>query len=168
MDVPHFGGDQLLVFQCPRDSDCSYTEKRNLPANFWDAGVAGKPPFWRILVQSKGVAQQDPDPIFRPTRLSLRETEDKSDGRPLYGFKIGGRPHYLQRPRSLFCACGTKLVFLAQVGEDFPFRKYKAADADNGEYPRSLDDGLLLGNKVYIMACPDRCDPAAAWPECQN
>ena len=27
---------------------------------------------------------------------------------------------------------------------------------------------LFLGNEIYILACPARCHPEAAWPVAQN
>jgi hypothetical protein len=27
---------------------------------------------------------------------------------------------------------------------------------------------LFLGNEIYLLACPDHCDPAAVWPVNQN
>ncbi|MFB8006913.1 hypothetical protein [Nocardia sp. NPDC056000] len=171
-DIRYFGGDQLLVFQCPLDSDCTFPTDRQLAAGFWDAEFDGRTPFWRILLQSKGIPAETADPILRPTELTLRPSNDEDDGRPLYGFKIGGAPYWVQDPESYRCACGTDLVFLAQVPEDFPFSDYLAdpddQDGDDNTYPAALDDGLLLGNVIYIVACPSRCNPAAAWPICQN
>ncbi|MFF2551392.1 hypothetical protein ACFVUS_10365 [Nocardia sp. NPDC058058] len=173
-DIPVFGGEQLLVFQCPVESDCPWFTGEQLPEKFWDE-FDGRRPFWRILLQRNGIPTESPDPILTPTALSLSpDTDtDDDDDRPYYGFKIGGAPRWFQGPESQRCACGTDLAFLAQVPEDFSFYDFKVADEDDDSddddsYPAALDDGLFVGNQVYILACPSRCDPAAAWPICQN
>ncbi|MEV6794926.1 hypothetical protein AB0M87_23710 [Streptomyces sp. NPDC051320] len=33
------------------------------------------------------------------------------------------------------------------------------------EQPYGVDTyNMFLGNEVYLLACPDHCDPAAVWP----
>lgn len=39
---------------------------------------------------------------------------------------------------------------------------------DCGERMVLFFHGLFLGNEVHIVACPERCNPAAAWPIAQN
>ncbi|MFI7668174.1 hypothetical protein [Nocardia sp. NPDC049526] len=169
-DVPHFGGDQLLVFQCPAESDACFPADPQLPAEFWDAPPENSHAFWRILLQRNGVAARTADPYLRPHRLELHRTEDldhdNGEG-PLQGFKVGGEPFWVQEPERYRCPCGSELSFLCQVPENFEFYHY-LNDLDESVDCPAFDDGLLLGNVVYILACPAHCHPAAAYPVCQN
>ncbi|MFE3320081.1 hypothetical protein [Nocardia sp. NPDC059195] len=163
--VPVFGGDQLLVFQCPDESDCSDAE-RQLPTGYWDQRPKGQG-FWRILLQRNGSAVDEVDPYLQVRRLVLSEVIDASEyneGLPLQDFKVGGAPFWFQGPEWYRCACGTDMVFLCHVPENFDFYQFLNADVDMVAF----DDGLLVGNAVYILACPQRCHPAAAFPVCQN
>lgn len=170
-DVPDFGGDQLLVFQCPLESDACFSADQQLPERFWDEPPANDHAFWRILLQRNGVATPDADPHLRPRRLSLHRDEDvdhHNDETPLQGFKIGGAPYWVQDGEQYRCPCGADLVFICQVPEDFDFYEHLPEEvAESVECP-AFDDGLLLGNVVYILACPAHCHPAAAYPVCQN
>ncbi|MEU0539595.1 hypothetical protein ABZ319_06970 [Nocardia sp. NPDC005978] len=171
-EVPYFGGDQLLVFQCPVDSDASLDPEPQLPERYWDTPTGNQPRFWRILLQRAGTVAATRDPHFAPRRLSLRPVVDREpDPRysgPLQGFKVGGTPYWVQDAPEVRCACGSDMTFLCQVTEDFPFRKYLDPDRDGTVDCDGVEDGLLLGNQVYILACPAHCDPAAVVPICQN
>ncbi|UGT42648.1 DUF1963 domain-containing protein [Nocardia yamanashiensis] len=163
--IPHFGGDQLLMFLCPDENDAGfYPEAGQLPERYWDDAPGAGRPFWRILLQRNAVHADTPDPHFEPSRLYWKIRRDIAPGEPAAGFIVGGTPQWVQDPEHYRCACGTDLVFLCQVPEDYQFRDY----AIRGKHFRSVEDGLFLGNQVYILACPARCDPAAAWPVCQN
>ncbi|MFI9503114.1 hypothetical protein [Nocardia sp. NPDC052566] len=169
-DVPHFGGNQLLVFQCPADSDACFSADTQLPPNYWDEPPANDRAFWRILLQRNGTAAELPDPYLRAHRLILHEYEDvehDNDRLPLQDFKVGGAPFWVQDAEHYRCACGTDLAFLCQVPENFDFHSYLRDPDESLDCP-SFDDGLLLGNVVYILACPAHCHPAAAYPVCQN
>ncbi|MFE1592070.1 hypothetical protein [Nocardia sp. NPDC058705] len=158
-DIPHFGGDQLLVFQCPDEPDASYASEEQLPEQFWDKPPHNDLAFWRILLQRNGIPMPSPDPYFRPRRLTLTKVaaDDAS-------FGVGGAPIWLQAPEHHRCACGTDLVFLCQIPEGFEFYEYVNESVER----EGLDDGLMLGNQVYLLACPAHCHPAAAFPVCQN
>jgi hypothetical protein len=56
-DVPVFGGDHLLVFQCPNHNDaCFPPSSELLPERFWDRPPPpNDAPFWRIVIH-RGVA----------------------------------------------------------------------------------------------------------------
>ncbi|WP_327145763.1 hypothetical protein [Nocardia sp. NBC_01327] len=166
--VPHFGGDQLLVFQCPAESDACYPSETQLPAEYWDHPAENDHAFWRILLQRNGVPVDAADPYLQPHRLVVRGFEDADHGNdslPLQDFKVGGAAFWVQAAEHFRCACGTDLVFLCQVPENFDFSAYlRDPDIDLPAF----DDGLLLGNIVYILACPAHCHPAAAYPVCQN
>ncbi|MFE3541931.1 hypothetical protein ACFXK0_03035 [Nocardia sp. NPDC059177] len=170
--VPHFGGDQLLVFCCPAEGDCAPMPGTPLPERYWDTLPANEPHGWRILLQRTGIAHQAADPYFTPRRLTLTAATDYDDEPgfegPLQGFKIGGAPSWVQDAEEHRCACGAEMVFLCQVSEDFPFRKFADPGLDPSIRRDAIDEGLFLGNQVYLLACPDRCDPAALWPVCQN
>ncbi|WP_433591081.1 hypothetical protein [Nocardia sp. CA-145437] len=172
-DVPHFGGDQLLVFQCPLESDaCFSTADPQLPERFWDKPPANPHAFWRILLQRNGAPAQTPDPFLRPSRLTLHRYEDvdhHNEDSPLQDFKVGGAPYWVQDAEHYRCRCGADLTFLCQIPEDFGFDDHLRDDLDDSaDYPAAFDDGLLLGNMIYILACPAHCHPAAAYPVCQN
>ena len=76
-DIPVFGGDHLLAFQCPRHNEaCFGPRERQLPPRYWD-----QPPppnemaFWRILRQRTGVTAAMADPYLQPRRLTLKQTQ---------------------------------------------------------------------------------------------
>ena len=169
-DVPTFGGDHLLVFQCPEDNDaCVPPASTRLPDRYWDElpPPDGKP-FWRILIHSGGDPHPDADPYLRPRHLALRRTaETINHGRGKRAFKVGGTPSWAQDPERYQCACGADLKFLCQVPEDFGFDTLPGQEEQPGWY-RSDSYALFLGNEVYILACPAHCHPAAAWPVNQN
>ncbi|WP_194818355.1 hypothetical protein [Nocardia sp. XZ_19_385] len=172
-EVPHFGGDQLLVFHCPAEGDTGgHSTEPQLPENYWDNPPGADSVFWRILLQRNGMPRETADPHFEPRRLELYAAEDRVtepgfEG-PLNDFKVGGTPRWVQAPEHYRCACGEDMVFLCQVYEDFPFADYADPDPDESVDCAGIDDGLFLGNQDYILACPGHCDPAAAWPVCQN
>ncbi|MFD0975126.1 hypothetical protein [Plantactinospora endophytica] len=169
-DVPTFGGDHLLAFQCPRHNEaCFPPRERQLPPHYWD-----RPPppnemsFWRILRQRTGVPASTADPYLRPLRLTVARAEKsggRRDGSP--AFRVGGRPAWLQRPERYRCACGSDLAFLAQIPENLGFPKRPEADEQQDSF-RADEYGMFLGNEIYLLACPDWCDPAAVWPVNQN
>ncbi|MBL7255435.1 hypothetical protein [Paractinoplanes lichenicola] len=164
LDVPQFAGDHLLVFQCPAHDDAAFGPAQ-LPDRYWDTAVdpyAG--PFWRFLFRPYGVASPDAEPQLEPRRLALRPADEEVDehGRGRSGFKLGGVPSWAQEPESYRCSCGTDMVFLCQVPENFGFDMWPMRDK-NGDQAQ-----LFLGNEVYIFACPARCHPEAAWPAIQN
>jgi hypothetical protein len=171
-DVPTFGGDHLLVFQCPEDNDAAIPPTGpRLPDRYWDrpSPPNGKP-FWRILVNNRpGRAHPDADPFLRPRRLILRRTTEVLTryGKGQRDFKLGGVPSWAQDPEHYVCACGADLAFLCQVPEDYGFETLPGQEEQPGWYRRE-NYALFLGNEVYILACPAHCHPAAAWPVNQN
>lgn len=123
-------------------------------------------PFWRVLIQSRG-AQPAPEaePHIRAFPLTLRSFEDTPAGAQT--FKVGGAPSWAKRPEFYTCACSADLVYVCQAPENMDF----AVHPGQPEQPDSVRPdayGLFLGNEVYLLACPDRCDPAAVWPVDQN
>jgi hypothetical protein len=84
-----------------------------------------------------------------------------------WDFRVGGEPAWIQYEENYTCACGTELSFLLQVPENYGFPKRAEAPEQDATFDSNAY-GLLLGNMIYILACPDRCDPAAAWPANQN
>lgn len=164
--IPEFGGGQLLVFQCPEHTDAPCAPNTQLPERFWEQPPADfQRQCWRILVLRDFARSEESDPNFTPARLWWTERADQDDDdQPYYGYKIGGTPYWVQDPENYRCTCGADLAFLCQVPEDYQFRDY----AIRGKHFHSVEDGLFVGNQVYILACPARCDPAAAWPVCQN
>ncbi|QFG24097.1 hypothetical protein [Actinomadura sp. WMMB 499] len=163
-DVPTFGGHQLLVFQCPlHDEACFSPGSRSaqLPGRFWDdPPEPNEGAFWRILLHGGGNPVTDSDPFLQPRRLTLAETPDER-GNGRFEFKVSGVPAWAQDPERYRCPCGADLAFVCQIPEDFEFEMLPGRPEDFGEL-------LFLGNMVYILACPERCDPAAAWPVNQN
>jgi hypothetical protein len=163
VDIPdgvrNFGGDHLLVFQCPTHDDVAVGPSQ-LPERFWD-----EDPFWRILIRRSGTPAPDADPYVEGHRLVLRPDTEVVDeyGRGSPGFKLGGFPSWAQNPEHYRCACGTDLAFVVQVPENFGFDMWPM------KAPQSDDQvQLFLGNEVYILACPAHCHPGAAWPVLQN
>ncbi|GAB2588017.1 hypothetical protein Aab01nite_49340 [Paractinoplanes abujensis] len=164
LDVPQFDGDHLLVFQCPVHDDAAFGPSQ-LPARYWDEAVDPyEGPFWRLLFRSSGTAARAPDPYVEPHRLALQPAKEKVDehGRGRPGFKLGGVPSWAQSPEHYRCACGTDMVFLGQVPENFGFDMWPMRDKQGDQMQ------LFLGNELYILACPARCHPEAAWPVLQN
>ncbi|MGW3492398.1 hypothetical protein [Streptomyces sp. NPDC001020] len=177
LDIPPglgpFGGDHLLVFHCRAHNDASDAELADgrLVPRYWDAPQPPYPrPFWRVLLQRHAVlpaAEAEPSLCALP--LTLRPFVDEPDARGLgaQAFKVGGTPSWAQDPEDYRCACGADLVYLCQVPEGMEF----AVRPGQPEQPYSLRADtywLFLGNEVYLLACPARCDPAAVWPVNQN
>ncbi|MEU4689636.1 hypothetical protein [Actinoplanes sp. NPDC023714] len=161
--VPAFGGDQLLVFQCPVHDDVTFGPPQ-LPDRYWDEVTEPyEGPFWRLLFRSGGTPSPGPEPLLEARRLVLHPAEETVDdtGRGLPGFKLGGVPSWAQSPEHYRCACGTDMVFLCQVPENYGFDLWPMRD-------RNDQVQLFLGNELYVMACPARCHPEAAWPALQN
>lgn len=168
-DIPLFGGDHLLAFQCPVHDEVAIPLARQLPERYWDTLVDPYDgPFWRILIRPAGEPAAEEDPLVEPHRLDVRRDVEVVDGDcGRQGFKIGGVASWAQYPESYRCACGTELVFLAQVPENWGFDMWPMKDKD--VHGTSDDQAhLFLGNEIYILACPARCHPEAAWPVPQN
>ena len=167
--VPAFGGHHLLVFQCPTHDDVAVGPAQ-LPERFWDeAAEPYEGPFWRILFRTAGAPAADADPYLQGHRLAVRPDTESVDeyGRGSQGFKLGGVPSWAQYPEHYRCACGTDLAFVCQVPENFGFDMWPMKAQQSGG---TSDDQvhLFLGSEIYILACPARCHPEAAWPVLQN
>ncbi|MDH2394004.1 hypothetical protein QCN29_35710 [Streptomyces sp. HNM0663] len=173
-DLGPFGGDHLMVFHCRAHNDASdpqLADDGRLVPRYWDAPQPPYPhPFWRVLLQrAAALPAAEVEPSLRALPLTLRSFTDAAAGqeRGAQGFKVGGTPSWAQFPEYYRCACGTELVYVCQVPEDMEF----ATHAGQPEQPYSVaidTYNLFLGNEVYLLACPARCDPAAVWPVNQN
>ncbi|MEV6007021.1 hypothetical protein AB0M29_09450 [Streptomyces sp. NPDC051976] len=172
-DLQHFGGDHLLVFHCRAHNDASDPQLAGgrLVPRYWDAPQPPYPgPFWRVLLQRHAalpVAEVEPSLCARPLRLQpLVDTPDPR-GLGAQTFKVGGAPSWAQDPEQFRCACGADLVYICQVPEGMEFAVHPGLP----EQPYSIGAdtyNLFLANEVYLLACPDHCDPAAVWPVNQN
>jgi hypothetical protein len=167
-DIPSFGGDHLLAFQCPEHDDVA-TGPVQLPDRYWDEVVDPYDgPFWRFLIRPFGTPSSDADSHVEPHRLALHPADETvENGRGLHGFKLGGVPSWAQFPEHYRCSCGTDMVFLCQIPENYGFDMWPMRDKD-GHGTSDNQVHLFLGNEIYILACPARCHPEAAWPAIQN
>ncbi|SBT51115.1 hypothetical protein [Micromonospora auratinigra] len=169
-DIPTFGGEHLLAFQCPRHNDACLPTAERLPPRYWEQPPApNELAFWRVLLQRAGVPADTADPYLQPLRLSLAAAEERhgKGSAGVWAFKVGGRPVWSQEAEHYRCACGSDLAFLLQVPENFGFPKRPEA-AEQVDTFNGNEYGMFLGNDVYLLACPARCDPAAVWPVNQN
>ncbi|OMI33281.1 hypothetical protein SPAR_42274 [Streptomyces sparsogenes DSM 40356] len=169
-DVEPFGGDHLLVFHCRAHNDASepqLTGDGRLVPRYWDAPQPPYPgPFWRVLLQRHAVLPAaETEPSVIPLPLTLRPFADTPEG--TQGFKVGGTPSWAQDPECYRCACGADLVYVCQVPEGMEFAVHPG-QPEQAYSIRAEAYWLFLGNEVYVLACPDHCDPAAAWPVNQN
>ena len=162
-DIPSFGSDHLLVFQCPAHNDACFATSEQLPPRFFDGT------FWRILLHRSGAPAADPDPYLQPRNLVLHRRTDgiDADGRGIAGFKVSGTPSWAQAPERYTCQCGTELAFVCQIPVDHGFEALPG-QPERPDGFSSTEYGLFLGNEVYVLACPANCYPAAAWPVNQN
>ncbi|MET8170092.1 hypothetical protein ABZT34_38655 [Streptomyces sp. NPDC005329] len=172
-DLEPFGGEHLLVFHCRAHNDASDPQLADgrLVPKYWDAPQPPYPaPFWRVLIQSRAAL---PDPETEPSLcalpLALRPFVDTpgEEGVGAQTFKVGGTPSWAQDPEYYRCACGADLVYVCQVPDGMDFAVYPGQP----EQPYSVRADtywLFLGNEVYLLACPARCDPAAIWPVNQH
>ncbi|WP_239647863.1 YwqG family protein [Nocardiopsis ganjiahuensis] len=174
LDLGPFGGDHLLLFHCRTHEEAAIpdtSEDGRIVPEYWDAPYAGEDrPFWRVLLQSRAAKPwADPEPFLRALPLTLRAfTETLSErGKGAQIFKVGGTPSWAQDPERHRCACGAELVYVCQVPEsmEFAVAPGQPEQPDGGGHGHY---GLFLGNEVYLMACPEHCDPAATWPVNQN
>ncbi|MGW4023878.1 hypothetical protein [Streptomyces sp. NPDC005009] len=163
-DIEFFGGEHLSVFHCAHHHDASdpVTVGDRLVPRFWEAPQPPFPgSFWRVLLQrDPGIPEAEPEPAVRALPLTLRPFKDTY-------FKVGGTADWAQEPEYYRCACGTELAFVCQVPENRGFGVRPGAPVQ----PYSIwDDAymLFLGNEVYLLACPKRCDPAAVLPVNQH
>ncbi|WP_322657303.1 hypothetical protein [Streptomyces justiciae] len=169
-DIEFFGGEHLSVFHCAHHHDASdpVTADGCLVPRFWEAPQPPFPgSFWRVLLQrDPGVPEAEPEPAVRALPLTLRPFVDAQ--RPFdVHFKVGGTAAWAQGPEQYRCACGTEMVFLCQVPEYQEFGVHPGAPVQ----PYTIRDDaylLFLGNEVYLLACPARCDPAAVLPVNQH
>nr|WP_157233909.1 hypothetical protein [Kibdelosporangium phytohabitans] len=164
-DIPVFGGNHLLAFQCRHHDDVPFVESGpQLPDAFWDGPTnPGYPgPFWRLMLHRDETGPVgDTEKTFSARVLTLSAGSDGSaDGDYWPLFKVGGEPDWVQSPESPRCPCGADMVFVCQVPESYGF-------SDEHE-PYADDYMIFLGNAVYVLACPVRCHPAAVWPVPQN
>ncbi|MFF2515175.1 hypothetical protein [Streptomyces sp. NPDC058086] len=173
LDLQHFGGDHLLVFHCRAHNDASEPEMADgrLVPRYWDAPQLPYPrPFWRVLLQrraTRSVAQAEPSLCALPLMLQPLVDTPNPGGLGAQAFKVGGTPSWAQDPEYYTCACGADLVCICQVPEGMEF----AVHPGQPEQPYSVGAdtyNLFLANEVYLLACPDHCDPAAVWPVNQN
>ncbi|WP_017583289.1 hypothetical protein [Nocardiopsis valliformis] len=170
-----FGGDHLLVFHCRTHNDAAIPEKtdgRQLMPEYWNASLDElyPRPFWRVLIQRRAAnPSMEPEYFFRSLPLMLRPFEDipNERGKGDQIFKVGGMPSWAQDPEYYRCACGADLVYVCQVPEGMGFAVVPGQpEQPDGGSPGEYE--LFLGNEVYLLACPEHCDPAAAWPVTQN
>ncbi|MEU6421266.1 hypothetical protein [Streptomyces spiralis] len=168
-DLEPFGGNHLLVFHCRAHNDASDPQLADgrLVPKYWDAPQPPYPaPFWRVLIQSRGaLPAPEAEPTLCALPLALRPFVDTPVGAQT--FKVGGTPSWAQDPEYYRCACGADLVYVCQVPEGMDFAVYPGQP----EQPYSVRADtywLFLGNEVYLLACPARCDPAAVWPVNQH
>ncbi|MET8859058.1 hypothetical protein [Streptomyces sp. NPDC004579] len=173
VDIQRFGGDHLMVFHCRSHNDASDAELADgrLVPRYWDAPQPPYPrPFWRVLLRRNvTVPSPEAEPSVRALPLTLSALVDTPNARGLgaQAFKVGGTPSWAQDPESYACACGSELVYLCQVPESMEFAVHPGLP----EQPYSVGAdtyNLFLANEVYLLACPDHCDPAAVWPVNQN
>ncbi|MER6750277.1 hypothetical protein [Streptomyces fungicidicus] len=163
-DIEFFGGEHLSVFHCAHHNEASdpVTADGRLVPRFWEAPQPPFPgPFWRVLLQrDPRIPEAEPEPAVRALPLTLRPARDTY-------FKVGGTASWVQYPEYYRCACGSELAFVCQVPENWEFGVRPGAPVQ----PYSIRDDaylLFLGNEVYLLACPQRCDPAAVFPVNQN
>jgi hypothetical protein len=162
-DVAVFGGEHLLAFQCPVHNEAAFGPAR-LPDRFWETPSGGYDmAHWRFVRHRDGVAAESDDVVLQARRLVLRPAGPDDE----WDFRVGGEPAWIQGEERYTCACGADLAFLAQIPENYGFPKRPEAPEQDAAFS-SKAYGLLLGNMVYLLACPQRCDPAAAWPANQN
>ncbi|TVL88684.1 hypothetical protein CD790_30315 [Streptomyces sp. SAJ15] len=168
-NVEPFGGDHLLVFHCRAHNDASDPQLADgrLVPQYWDAPQPPYPaPFWRVLMQSRAaLPAPEAEPSVCALPLTLRPFVDTPVG--VLTFKVGGTPSWAHDPEYYTCACGADLVYVCQVTEGMDF----AVHPGQPEQPYSVRADtywLFLGNEVYLLACPARCDPAAVWPVNQH
>ncbi|MFJ2948255.1 hypothetical protein ACIO8H_11540 [Streptomyces sp. NPDC087226] len=165
-DVRYFGGEHLSVFHCARHSATSepVTADGRLVPRFWEAA---QPPlmgsFWRVLLQrDPGIPEPDPEPAVRALPLSLRPFVDGHGPYEVH-FKVGGTAAWAHEAAYYRCACGTDLAFVCQVPQDHDFEVHPGSPVQPDVF-RDDTYRLFLGNEVYLLACPKRCDPAAVLP----
>ncbi|MET4660569.1 MULTISPECIES: hypothetical protein [Streptomyces] len=165
-DIEFFGGEHLSVFHCAHHNEASdpVTADGRLVPRFWEAPQPPFPgSFWRVLLQrDPGIPEAEPEPAVRALPLTLRPFVDAHGPFTMF-FKVGGTAAWALYPEQYWCACGAELAFVCQVPENWEFGVRPGAPVQ----PHSVGDDaylLFLGNEVYLLACPRRCDPAAVLP----
>ncbi|MFD6325506.1 hypothetical protein ACFWOL_22130 [Streptomyces sp. NPDC058442] len=173
-DIEFFGGEHLSVFHCAHHHDAADPvtvgdrADRCLVPRFWEAPQPPFPgSFWRVLLQrDPGAPEAEPEPTVRALPLSLRPFVDGHGPYEVH-FKVGGTAAWPHEAEYYLCACGTELAFVCQVPGDWEFGVHPGSPVQ----PDSIRDDaylLFLGNEVYLLACPKRCDPAAVLPVSQR
>ena len=192
-DIPRFGGDHLLVFQCPVHNDAARINdagSSRLPERYGETPmVRGHPsPFWRIMLHCDPTGPADAEephllgcelvlrPEYETVTMWLDETRARyatddemiaAEGVGRNQFKVGGLPCWLQDPVAHRCAYGAEMVFLCGLPEDIGFPRRPGQP----EQPHTSDPDcyvLFLGVAIHLFACPEHCHPAAVWPVLQH
>ncbi|MBB5958214.1 hypothetical protein FHS29_004822 [Saccharothrix tamanrassetensis] len=197
-DIPAFGGDHLLVFQCPAHNDVAVLESsaEQLPERFWEQPPIWNHPgaFWRILLHRDDTGPTGtPEPYLQPRRLTLNPGAEELTiwwpERKLTDDQITDG----QATDAAFTEHGTGLrefkiggvpswiqgreSYRCACGADLAYvcqlPENTGFDKNPGQ-PEQSDASdsdlyvLFLGNELYILACPAHCNPAAAWPVNHN
>ena len=159
-ELPIEAGSHLAIFMCPNCNEIpcfSYHGGGELPDRYWETteghffAVLGKP-------TPESVVRTQP-PLLMKRKVRFEPVENAAVTAEI---TAGGEPQWIQDPEEFVCCCGEKMAFIAQVAENFGFRKQPDAPSQPNSF--SADEYcLFLGNEIYIFACPKQCHPRAVW-----
>jgi hypothetical protein len=169
--LPFLVGSQLLVFMCPMHNDIPELYADNqLPQEYWNHGGD----HFALYLVRPGTGQpfREEEPHLRSFPLRFEPSVDEVDvvgslRVGSQGFKIGGVPSWVQGAEWHTCSCGSRMEFVGQVPEDFPFPRRPEAPQQPDSFS-SDDYCLFLGNEVYLFACAAQCHQRAVWAVVQN
>ncbi len=160
--LPQLSDSHLVVMMCPQCNEIpsleTYPEEK-LPDQFWNETEGH---FFAMLTHDNmPLRAVSPAKTYLACQeLGFEPTSE--DGYSAESICVGGEPYWLQDPEPVTCPCGAKMLFVAQISENFPFAKLPDAPEQPDSF--SADDYcLFLGNEVYIFACPRRCDVRSVW-----
>lgn len=160
--LPQLSDSHLVVMMCPRCNEIptfeTYADGK-LPAEFWNETEGH---FFAACMSSNVPLQATPPATLYLKCQELSFEPSEEEGYVSDMIRMGGEPIWLQDPEPVTCGCGAKMLFVAQISENFPFEKLPDAPEQPDSF--SADDYcLFLGNEIYIFACPQQCDLRSVW-----
>ena len=159
--IPFKTGSHFVLFMCPSCNEIpSFNEFEDgqLPAEYWEQ-VEGH--FFTALFEPR-YEEWVPDSEAVLLQKNLNFEQMAAGTHAPDTIRIGGNPFWLQTPERFICDCGSELVLISQIAENYGFEKLPGSQEQPDSF--SADNYcLFLGNEIYIFGCPKQCNPRSIW-----
>jgi hypothetical protein len=170
---PFQAGGRLQIFACREHDDIAGTiysdykpfanASRNimLPDGYWNLSDGHY--VLRLLPPSIKTSTARREPRLISQFLVATHADDESED----GFKLFGRPYWLQDAETHRCSCGAPMELIVQIPDGQGFPMAVGADEQPNSFSRT-EYCIFLGNQLYVLGCTKQCDPRALWPVLQH